>query len=87
MTAKKIWHPPLIYSLLDVMCSVHISSSLGRTLISASTLAFVLIGKYRPHRIMEKTLGNMNLVIGSKVALLGFWELGLLVTKSHDSAS
>jgi hypothetical protein len=48
--------------------------SLAMTLIRANTLAFGLIGKDGPHRIIKICFGNMNLVFGSKVALLGFWE-------------
>jgi hypothetical protein len=48
--------------------------SLGMTLIRANTLAFGLIGKDRPHGIIKICFGNMNLVSGSEVALLGFWE-------------
>jgi hypothetical protein len=52
--------------------------SLGMTLISANTLAFGLIGKDGPHGIIKICFGNMNLVFGSEVALLGFWEYMLL---------
>jgi hypothetical protein len=48
--------------------------SLGMMLIRANTLAFGLIGKDGPHRIIKICLGNMNLVFGSEVSLLGFWE-------------
>ncbi len=48
--------------------------SLGIALIRANTLAFDLIGKDGPHRITKICFGNMNLVFGSEVALLGFWE-------------
>jgi len=48
--------------------------SLGMTLIRANTLAFGLIGKDGPHGIIKICFGNMNLVFGSEVALLGFWE-------------
>jgi hypothetical protein len=48
--------------------------SLGMTLIRANNLAFGLIGKDGPHGIIKICFGNMNLVFGSKVALLGFWE-------------
>ncbi len=48
--------------------------SLGMTLIRANTLAFSLIGKDGPHGIIKICFGNMNLVFGSEVALLGFWE-------------
>jgi hypothetical protein len=48
--------------------------SLGMKLIRANTLAFGLIGKDGPHKMKKKFLGNMNLVFGSEVALLGFWE-------------
>jgi hypothetical protein len=56
--------------------------SLGMTLIRANTLAFGLIGKDGPHRIIKICFGNMNLVFGSEVTLLGFWEymFGILVT-------
>jgi hypothetical protein len=56
--------------------------SLGMTLIRANTLAFGLIGKDEPHRTIKISFGNMNLVFGSEVALLGFWEymFGILVT-------
>ncbi len=43
-------------------------------LIRANTLAFSLIGKDGPHGIIKICFGNMNLVFGSEVALLGFWE-------------
>ncbi len=48
--------------------------SLGMTLIRANTLAFGLTGKDGPHGIIKLCCGNMNLVFGSEVALLGFWE-------------
>ncbi len=48
--------------------------SLGMMLIRANTLDFDLIGKDGPHRIIKICFGNMNLVFGSEVALLGFWE-------------
>jgi hypothetical protein len=48
--------------------------SLGMTLIRANTLAFGLIGKDGPHGIIKICFGNTNLVFGSEVALLGFWE-------------
>jgi hypothetical protein len=48
--------------------------SLGMTLIRAKTLAFGLIGKDGLHGIIKICFGNMNLVFGSEVALLGFWE-------------
>jgi hypothetical protein len=48
-------------------------SSLGMTLISSNTLAFGLIGKDRTHRTIKICFGNMNVVFGSDVALLGFW--------------
>jgi hypothetical protein len=48
--------------------------SLGMTLIRANTLAFGLIGKDGPHGVIKICFGNMNLVFGSEVALLGFWE-------------
>ena len=48
--------------------------SLGMMLIRANTLAFDLIGKDGPHGIIKISFGNMNLVFGSEVALLGFWE-------------
>ncbi len=56
--------------------------SLGMTLVRANTLAFGLIGNDGPHRIIQICCGNMNLVFGSEVALLGFWEymFGILVT-------
>jgi hypothetical protein len=55
---------------------------LGITLIRANTLAFGLIGKDGPHRIIKICFGNMNLLFGSEVAQLGFWEymFGILVT-------
>ncbi len=43
-------------------------------LIRANTLAFGLIGKDGPHGIIKICFWNMNLVFGSEVALLGFWE-------------
>jgi hypothetical protein len=43
-------------------------------LIRANTLALGLIGKDGPHRTIKICFGNMNLVFGSEVALLGFWE-------------
>jgi hypothetical protein len=48
--------------------------SLGMTLIRANTLAFGLIGKDGQHRIIKICFRNMNLVFGSEVGLLGFWE-------------
>jgi hypothetical protein len=48
--------------------------SLGMMLIRANTLAFDLIGKDGPHGIIKISFVNMNLVFGSEVALLGFWE-------------
>ncbi len=68
-----IWQSSCWYSAL---------MSLGMTLIRANTLAFGLIGKDRPHRIIKICFGNLNLVFGSEVALLGFWEymFGILVT-------
>ena len=48
--------------------------SLGMTLIRANTLAFGLIGKDGPHGIIKICFGNMNLIFGSEVALLGFRE-------------
>jgi hypothetical protein len=56
--------------------------SLGMTLIIASTLAFGLIGKDGPHRILKICFGNMNFVFRSKVTLLGFWKymFGILLT-------
>jgi hypothetical protein len=48
--------------------------SLGMTLIRSNTLAFGLIGKVGPHGIIKISFGNMNLVFGSEVALLGVWE-------------
>jgi hypothetical protein len=52
------------------------------TLIRAKTLAFGLIGKDGPLGILKICFWNMNLVFGSVVALLGFWEymFGILVT-------
>jgi hypothetical protein len=52
------------------------------TLIRANTLAFGLIGKDGPYRIIKICFGNMNLVFGSEVTLLGFWEymFGILLT-------
>ncbi len=44
------------------------------TLIRANTLAFGVIGKDGPHGIIKICFGNMNLVFGSEVPLLGFWE-------------
>jgi hypothetical protein len=49
-------------------------SSLGMTLISANTLAIGHIGKDRPPRIIKICFGNMNVIFGSEIALLGFWE-------------
>jgi hypothetical protein len=51
----------------------------------ANTLAFVLIGKDGPHRIIKICFGNMNLVFGSEFVLLGFWEymFGILVTMCY----
>ncbi len=71
--------------------------SLGMMLIRANTLALGLIGKDGLHRIIQICFGNMNLVFGSEVALLGFWEyifrilfrvysqfeVGLLTTRSQ----
>jgi hypothetical protein len=48
--------------------------SLGMTLIRANTLAFGLIGKDGPFRIIKICFGNMNLVFGSEAALFKFWE-------------
>jgi hypothetical protein len=48
--------------------------SLGMTLIRANTLAIGLIGKDGTHGITKICFENMNLVFGSEVALLGFWE-------------
>ncbi len=45
-------------------------SILGMTLISANTLACGLIGKTDHLELF----GNINLVFGREVALLGFWE-------------
>jgi hypothetical protein len=48
--------------------------SVGMMLIRANTLAFGHIGKDGPRRIIKICFGNMNLVFGREVALLGFWE-------------
>ncbi len=48
--------------------------SLGMTLIRANTLAFGLIGKDGPHGIIKICFGNMNLVFGSEVVLMGIWK-------------
>jgi len=63
--------------------------SLGMTLIRANTLAFGLIGKDGPHGIIKICFGNMNLVFGSEVALLGFWEymFGILITVLYSQNS
>jgi hypothetical protein len=55
--------------------------SLGMMLIRANTLAFSLIFKDGPKGIIKICFGNMNLVFGSEVVLLGFWEymFGILV--------
>jgi hypothetical protein len=53
-------------------CKYSALMSLGMTLIRANTLAFGLIGKDGPHGIIKICFGNMNLVFGSEVALLGF---------------
>ncbi len=58
---------------LAIQLLVYSTMSLGMTLIRANTLAFGLIGKDGPHRIII-CYGNMNLLFGSKAALLGFWE-------------
>ena len=55
-------------------CQYKTLMSLGMTLIRANTLAFGLIGKDGPHGIINICFGNMNLVFGSEVGLLGFWE-------------
>jgi hypothetical protein len=59
--------------------------SLGMTLIRANTLAYGLIGKDGPQRIIKICVGNMNLVFGSEVALIGFWEymFGILLTVQY----
>jgi hypothetical protein len=43
-------------------------------LIRANTLAFGLIGKDGPHGIIKICFGNMNLIFGSEVEILVFWE-------------
>ncbi len=48
--------------------------SLYKECHGTNTLAFGLIGKDGPHRIIKICFENMNLVFGSEVALLGFWE-------------
>jgi hypothetical protein len=48
--------------------------NLGMTLIRANTLAFGLIGKDGPQGFIKICFGNMNLVFGSEVPLLGIWE-------------
>ncbi len=57
------------------------------TLLRANTLAFSLIGKDEPHRSIKICFGSMNLVFGSEVTLLGFWEymFGILVTVQGPS--
>jgi hypothetical protein len=58
-------------------CWYRAHSSLGRTLISANILAFCLIGKTRDTQTTwnsKNIFRNMNLVFGSKLALLGYWE-------------
>ncbi len=73
---------PCCLTWQELLSCVHLQSScwytalmsLGMTLIRANTLAFSLIGKDGPHRIIKICFGNMNLVFGSEVALLGFWE-------------
>jgi hypothetical protein len=59
--------------------------SLGMTLIRANTLAYGLIGKDGPQRVIKICVGNMNLVFGSEVALIGFWEymFGILLTVQY----
>ncbi len=61
-------------------CQYTALMSLGMTLIRANTIAFGLIGKDGPHGIIKICCGNMNLVFGSEVALLGFW--GIYVSNS-----
>ncbi len=75
LLCASIWQSSCWYTTL-------MSLGLGMTLIRANTLAFVLIGKDGPHRIIKICFGNMNLVFGSEVPLLGFWEymFGFLVT-------
>jgi hypothetical protein len=74
------WKELLSCEHLAIQLLLH--SSLGMTLISANTLAFGLVGKDRPHRIIKNYFWNMNVVFGSEVALLRFLEymFGFLVT-------
>jgi hypothetical protein len=71
-----------LVSIWQFSCWYTALMSSGMTLIRANTLAFGLIGKDGPHRIIKICFGNMNLAFGSEVALLGFWEymFGILVT-------
>ncbi len=58
------------------------------TLVRANTLVFGLIGKDGPHGIMKICFGNMNLVFGSEVALLGFWEyMFQIIFRVHTNLS
>ncbi len=68
-----IWQSSCWYTALMI---------LGMTLIRANTLAFGLIGKDGPDRIIKICFGNMNLVFRSEVTLLEFWEymFGILLT-------
>jgi hypothetical protein len=55
---------------LAIQLLIYGTYGLGMMLIRANTLAFGLIGKDGPHRIIKICFGNMNLLFGSEVAQL-----------------
>jgi hypothetical protein len=59
---------------LAIQLLVYSTYEFGHDADQSQHLAFGLIGKDGPHRIIKICFGNMNLVFGSEVALLGFWE-------------
>jgi hypothetical protein len=71
------WQELLSCGHRAIQLLVYSTYGFGMTLIRANTLAFGLIGKDGPHRIIKICFGNMNLVFGSEVALLGFGNICL----------
>ena len=64
------WQELLSCVHLAIQLLIYGTYGLGMMLIRANTLAFGLIGKDGPHRIIKICFGNMNLLFGSEVAQL-----------------
>ncbi len=68
------WQEQLSCVHLAIQLLVYSTYEFGHDADQSQHSSLGLIGKDGPHRILKICFGNVNLVFGSEVELLVFWE-------------